>query len=118
MKKHKTAGLARMLLGSLTLTMALTGSAFAQEFKLALSSPPSSMDPHFFNLTPNVVASGHIFDRLVAMDADSKVVPALAESWSLVNNLTWEFKLRKGVKFHDGSEFTAEDVLWSLDRPA
>jgi peptide/nickel transport system substrate-binding protein len=93
-------------------------SAAAQEFKLAMSSPPTSMDPHFYNLFPNINVSDHIFEQLVAMDADSHIIPKLAESWKLVNDLTWEFKLRKGVKFHDGSEVTAEDVAWSLDRPA
>jgi peptide/nickel transport system substrate-binding protein len=92
--------------------------AGAQEFKLAMSSPPTSMDPHFYNLFSNLNVSDHIFEPLVTMDADSRIIPALAESWTLVNNLTWEFKLRKGVKFHDGSEITAEDVAWSIDRPA
>lgn len=93
-------------------------AAQAQELKLALSSPPTSMDPHFYNLFPNLNVSDHIFETLVAMDPDSRIIPRLAESWTLVNNLTWEFKLRKGVKFHDGSEMTAEDVVWSMDRPA
>lgn len=92
--------------------------AKAQEFKLAMSSPPTSLDPHFYNLFPNLNVSDHVFETLVTMDADSRVIPGLAESWTLVNNLTWEFKLRKGVKFHDGSEMTAEDVSWSMDRPA
>lgn len=92
--------------------------ASAQEFKLAMSSPPTSLDPHFYNLFPNLNVSDHVFETLVTMDADSHVIPALAESWTLVNNLTWEFKLRKGVKFHDGSEMTAEDIAWSMDRPA
>ena len=92
--------------------------ASAQEFKLAMSSPPTSLDPHFYNLFPNLNVSDHVFETLVTMDADSRVIPGLAESWTLVNNLTWEFKLRKGVKFHDGSEMTAEDVSWSIDRPA
>jgi peptide/nickel transport system substrate-binding protein len=90
----------------------------AQEFRLAMSSPPTSLDPHFYNLFPNLNVSDHVFETLVTMDADSRVIPALAESWTLVNNLTWEFKLRKGVKFHDGSEMTAEDVSWSMDRPS
>ena len=89
-----------------------TPGAFAQDFKLAMSSPPTSLDPHFYNLFPNLNVSDHMFETLVKMDADSRVVASLAESWSLVNNLTWEFKLRKGVKFHDGSEMTAEDVAW------
>lgn len=93
-------------------------SASAQEFKLAMSSPPTSMDPHFYNLFPNLNVSDHIFETLVTMDPDSHVIPALAESWSMVNDLTWEFKLRKGVKFHDGSDLTADDVAWSMDRPA
>jgi peptide/nickel transport system substrate-binding protein len=107
--------------GAVAVAAALTSlspSAFAQEFKLALSSPPTSMDPHFYNLFPNLNVSDHIFETLVKMDPDSRVVPALAESWTLVNNLTWEFKIRKGAKFHDGSDVTAEDVAWSMDRPA
>ncbi len=93
-------------------------AALAQEFKLAMSSPPTSMDPHFYNLFPNLNVSDHIFETLVKMDPDSRVMPGLAESWTLVNNLTWEFKIRKGAKFHDGSDVTAEDVSWSMDRPS
>lgn len=92
------------------------GAAQAQEFRLAMSSPPSSIDPHFFNLFSNINVSDHMFETLVKMDPDSKPVPGLAESWRLVDDTTWEFKLRRGVKFHDGSEFTAEDVAWSIDR--
>ena len=92
------------------------GAAHAQEFRLAMSSPPSSIDPHFFNLFSNINVSDHMFETLVKMDPDSKPVPGLAESWRLVDDTTWEFKLRRGVKFHDGSEFTAEDVAWSIDR--
>ena len=92
--------------------------SLAQEFKLAMSSPPTSMDPHFYNLFPNLNVSDHIFETLVAMDEDSHVIPSLAESWTLVNNLTWEFKIRKGVKFHDGSDLTTEDIAWSMDRPS
>jgi peptide/nickel transport system substrate-binding protein len=69
-------------------------------------------------LNPNLNVSKHIFEPLVKMSPDSQVIPCLAESWSLINKVTWEFKLRKGVKFHNGSELTAEDVAWSIDRPA
>jgi len=97
---------------------AMAAPAMAQDFTLALSSPPTTMDPQFYNLTPNLNVSDHIFETLVAMDPNMKLVPALAESWKMIDDTTWEFKLRKGVKFHDGSELTAEDVMWSLDRPA
>jgi peptide/nickel transport system substrate-binding protein len=50
------------------------------------------------------------------MDPDSKMIPGLATSWKTIDDTTWEFKLRKGVKFHDGSELTAEDVVFSIDR--
>ena len=91
-------------------------AAQAQEFKLAMSSPPSSMDPHFFNLFSNINVSDHMFETLVKMSPDSQPIPGLAESWRLIDDVTWEFKLRRGVKFHDGSDFTAEDVAWSIDR--
>src|SRR5262245_59029672 len=76
------------------------------------------MDPHFHNLTPNSNVGQHIFETLVARDAAGKLKPGLAESWRAVDDLTWEFRLRKGVKFHDGSDFTAADVVFSLDRVA
>ncbi len=100
------------------MSLALATPAHAVDLKLAMSSPPTSMDPHFYNLFSNINVSEHMFESLVKLDPDSRVIPGLAESWKLVNNLTWEFKIRKGVKFHDGSELTADDVVWSLDRPA
>ena len=92
--------------------------AMAQDFKVAMSSPPTSMDPHFQNITTNANVIEHMFEPLVMRNADGKLVPGLAESWSLINGLTWEFKIRKGAKFSDGSPVTAEDVVYSLDRPA
>ena len=58
----------------------------------------------------------HIYDPLVEVTNDSKFVPCLAESWTPVNNTTWRFNLRKGVKFHDGTPFTADSVIYSLKR--
>ncbi len=90
--------------------------AAAQELKVAMSSPPNSMDPHFYNLFSNINVSEHIFESLIKMDADSRIIPSLAESWKLVDNLTWEFKIRPTAKFHDGADVTAEDVAYSIDR--
>jgi peptide/nickel transport system substrate-binding protein len=92
--------------------------ARSADIRIALSSEPSSMDPHFHALAPNNTIAAHMFETLTRFDSDSQLGPALAESWRLINDTTWEFKLRKGVKFHDGNDLTAEDVAWSLDRPA
>lgn len=92
--------------------------ARSADLRIALSSEPNSLDPHFHALAPNNNLAAHMFEALTRFDSDSRLGPALAESWRLIDETTWEFKLRKGVRFHDGSELTAEDVAWSLDRPA
>ncbi|HSC97092.1 MAG TPA: ABC transporter substrate-binding protein [Burkholderiales bacterium] len=88
----------------------------AADLSIALGGDVTSMDPHFHNLTPNNNIGAHVFDPLVAKDAAGRLKPALAESWRAVDDTTWEFRLRKGVRFHDGSIFTAADVIFSLDR--
>lgn len=88
----------------------------AADLSIALGGDVTSMDPHFHNLTPNNNIGAHVFDTLVRKDAAGRIKPGLAESWRVVDDLTWEFKLRKGVRFHDGSNFTAADVVFSLDR--
>src|SRR5262249_37722203 len=98
------------------LSAAACAQASAAELSVGLGADITSIDPHFHNLTPNNNIGQHIFDTLVAKDAAGKLKPALAESWRAVDELTWEFKLRKGVKFHDGSEFTAADVVFTLER--
>ncbi|HRE22023.1 MAG TPA: ABC transporter substrate-binding protein [Rhabdaerophilum sp.] len=103
---------------SLALATALTAPAMlsAQELKIALASEPSAADPHYHNLTPNNAVARHIFDTLVTMDRLQAMHPGLAESWKTIDDLTWEFKLRKNVKFHDGTPFTADDVIFSFER--
>ena len=98
------------------LLLALSYSCAAADLSVALGGDVTSIDPHFHNLTPNNNVGAHIFDTLVMKEAGGKIKPGLAESWRVVDELTWEFKLRKGVRFHDGSNFTAADVVFSLDR--
>jgi peptide/nickel transport system substrate-binding protein len=104
-------------LGATALALAVPGAG-AADLKIAVAADVTSMDPHFFNLFPNNNMAEHIFDKLVQMDPDSKMIPGLATSWRPLDDKTWEFKLRKGAKFHDGSELTAEDVAFSIDRVA
>ncbi len=98
------------------ISLALAHGATAQEIRIGISASITSIDPHFHNLTPNNNVGSHIFDRLVHTDDKQRPQPGLAESWKAIDDTTWEFKLRKGVKFHDGSDFTADDVVASLKR--
>lgn len=88
----------------------------AQSLSIGLSAEPSSLDPHYHNLSPNNMLARHVFEALVGQDVNQKPRPGLAESWRTVDPLTWEFKLRRGVKFFDGTEFTADDVLATVKR--
>ncbi len=91
-------------------------TAAAQEVKIGLSAEPSSIDPHFHNLTPNNSMMKHIFDTLIEQDEQQRIKPQLALSWRTLDDTTWEFKLRGGVKFTDGSDFTANDAIYSFCR--
>jgi len=88
----------------------------AADLSIALGGDVTSIDPHFHNLTPNNNIGAHVFDTLVMKEPGGRIKPGLAESWRAVDDTTWEFTLRKGVTFHDGSNFTAADVIFSLDR--
>ena len=84
---------------------------------IGLSSDVTSIDPQWNNSGPNVSLSTHVFEPLTLTDRNGRLVPGLATSWRAVDPLTWEFKLRPGVEFHDGSELTADDVVFSIERP-
>ncbi|AWV22878.1 Dipeptide-binding protein [Roseomonas mucosa] len=110
--------LKRVLLGgiaALSLTLA-TAEAGAQELTMGVGAQVTSMDPHYHNLTPNSGVAGMVFGTLVATDANVRPRPGLALSWRPVDETTWEFKLRPGVKFHNGQDFTAEDVAFTIAR--
>lgn len=75
-----------------------------------------TLDPHAANESPTHSSSRKIYDVLYFRDKDMKLTPWLATGVKLVNPNTWEFALRKGVRFHDGSDLTATDVKFSIDR--
>ncbi|MEM7424594.1 MAG: ABC transporter substrate-binding protein [Pseudomonadota bacterium] len=85
-------------------------------FRWAFQGTLQTLDPHGLFETFTLGFQRNIYEGLVARDANMEMVGALAESWENINPTTWRFKLRKGVKFHDGSDFTAEDVVFSVDR--
>ena len=98
-----------------TLLLASLGAAQAADLKIGTRTEPS-LDPHFLYIGYNVGFSQHLYDTLVFRDASGKLVPGLATSWEAVEETRWRFHLRKDVKFHDGSPFTADDVVFSFDR--
>ncbi|MBI3044998.1 MAG: ABC transporter substrate-binding protein [Betaproteobacteria bacterium] len=91
-------------------------TAGAAELRIGLSADVTTMDPHFVAAQPNLTAQHHVFEPLLHVDERGRPVPVLA-TWRNPDPLTWEFTLRKGVKFHDGAELTTEDVAFSLERP-
>ncbi|HWL80705.1 MAG TPA: ABC transporter substrate-binding protein [Roseomonas sp.] len=100
----------------LALAPAVARPALAQALSMGVSAPPASIDPHYYTLTPNIMLSAHMFEALVQRDENSRLHPGLAESWKLIDDTTWEIKLRDGVTFHNGDKLTAEDVAYTLKR--
>src|SRR5450432_4432232 len=111
--------LLRQLAATLIAALAVVAApsiAAAADLTIGIGADVTAIDPHFHNVTPNNNVAAHIFDYLVLRDERQRPIPGLAESWKTVDPLTWEFKLRHGVKFHDGSDFTAADVVASIER--
>ncbi len=101
---------------SLPLSVSVSTAAVGQTLTIGVRGGPDSIDPHFTASGTHAEALKHVFDTLTWSGDGLEVEPRLAESWKLINDTTWEFKLRRGVKFHDGSDFTAEDVKFSIER--
>jgi peptide/nickel transport system substrate-binding protein len=91
-----------------------TTIARAADLVIGRGASTTAMDPGFLRESATIV--DNIFDTLVMRDKNMKLVPGLATSWTAIDDTTWEFKLRPGVKFHDGEAFDAEAVKFTLDR--
>jgi len=98
---------------------ALSATAFvvsAQTVRIANQGDALSMDPHSLQETVQLSITSNVYEPLVGRNKDLSLAPALATSWTQVSPTVWRFELRKGVQFHDGTPFTADDVLFSLKR--
>ncbi len=84
--------------------------------RIGLAGEPTTLDPHAVNIAPNNALAWHLFEALTHVDAKTRLVPGLALSWQALSPTEWEFRLRPGVRFHDGSAFDAEDVVASIER--
>lgn len=104
-----------MASGLLATTLSLCSvSAVAQTLTIGSATTPS-LDPHFQYLTSNVAFNRHVFSALTQYNRGS-LESDLALTWKALSPTQWEFKLRPNVKFHDGGEFSAEDVVFSINR--
>jgi peptide/nickel transport system substrate-binding protein len=90
----------------------------AQTVRVANQGDAMSMDPHSLNEALQLSVMGNVYEGLVGRGKDLGLVPALASSWKQTAPTVWRFQLRKGVQFHDGTPFTADDVLFSFARAA
>ncbi len=100
---------------ALTLALAAT-PATAKTFRYAFQGDLNALDPYTLNETFTLGAMGNVMEGLTKRDKDLKIIPGLAERWEILEPTKWRFHLRKGVKFHNGEDFVADDVVFSLDR--
>lgn len=105
----------RWLMAALA-AVALTGMAEAKTLKWGAAREIASLDPYSYGDTFTLSVLNHVYEGLVRYTGDLKIEPALAQSWETVSPTVWRFKLRQGVKFHNGNPFTADDVVASLER--
>jgi len=105
-----------LLPGLLAAALTLAGASHAQTLRWASQGDPQTMDPHSQNESMTNMMNGQVYEGLIARDKKLALVPALATEWTQVSPLVWRFKLRPGVKFHDGTPFNADDVVFSIER--
>ena len=98
------------------LFLCAAGAAQAVTLRFASQQDPVTVDPHAANLLVSARLTQQVFDTLVFRDKSWKPIPWLAESWTQPSPTVWRFKLRAGVKFHDGTPLTADDVVFSVGR--
>src|SRR5690606_6286601 len=114
MKSLKRWGNAAALAAALLSSSALT--ALAADVVIGRANEPSAIDPQFSRTGNNQMTADNMFETLLFTDENLQMHPHLATEWTNIDPLTWEVSIRSDVTFHDGSPFTVDDVIFSLDR--
>ncbi len=104
------------LAAAASIAMFAASSGQAQTLRYANQGDLKSLDPYTLNESTTIAHHGHVFEGLTARDKDLTIIPGLAESWETPEPTRWRFHLRKGVKFQNGDDFTADDVVFSAER--
>lgn len=106
----------RLLIATAMAAAVSATAAQANTFKFAFQGDAQSLDPHGLNETFTLSLLGNVYEGLTHYDGNLGLVPALAVSWENLSPTTWRFKLREGVKFHNGNDFTADDMIFTWQR--
>src|SRR3954468_6009080 len=106
----------RIIVSALLLAAAWALPASGATLRFAFQGELKSLDPYSLNESFTLGMLGNVYEGLTKRDKDLKIIPGLAERWEQVEPTRWRFYLRKGVKFHNGEDFTADDVVFSADR--
>src|SRR4051794_1555807 len=101
---------------AVSLTTLVVPPASAQSLRYANQGDLKSLDPYTLRESTTIAHHGHVYEGLTARDKDLSIIPALAESWEIPEPTRWRFHLRKNVKFQNGDPFTADDVVFSVER--
>ena len=120
-RKSSLVLLSLLIVLAITLSACGTGDGASKDPEndsliVAQGAHPASLDPHQSNDQPSSRVNKQIYESLVNATVDMELEPGVAESWEPVDDITWEFKIREGVLFHNGDELTAHDVVFSLER--
>jgi peptide/nickel transport system substrate-binding protein len=108
-----------LMLGGLAAALPMHGARAADRtLRMALTTGPTSLDPHFHDAFTSAQALLQIYSPLISQDPTGALIPGLATSWKALDDTTWELKLREGVTFHDGTPFEPEDIEFSFKRAA
>src|SRR3712207_1303179 len=113
---HQVRVAAVALAALLAATLAPAPASAGNVVRWASAISGLTFDPHAFNHGPTIAQNMQVYETLVDIGFDNRVRPSLAVGWQFVDSTTWEFELRRGVRFHDGTPFTADDVVFSLRR--
>ncbi len=105
--------------GALVIALAVATAKPAEAenvLRWASAVEPLTFDPHAAAVGPDHCANSQVYEPLVDFNSSYEIEPALAVAWQLIDPTTWQFDLRQDVRFHDGTPFTSEDVVFSLNR--
>ena len=121
MEKWLTKKAGKLALAALSAATIIAGTFLAPEasaktLRFAFQGELKAVDPYAINESFSLSVNGSVYEGLIRRGQDMKIEPCLATSWETLDPLHWRFHLRKGVKFHDGEDFTADDVVFSADR--